>query len=70
MLHLWPTQNELEWIMIMLLLALALVGFLVYCIITYIPMPQIFKTGIIVIATVLIIMYLIRIFNLDLPLPR
>jgi len=56
--------------MIMLLLALALVGFLVYCIITYIPMPQIFKTGIIVIATVLIIMYLIRIFNLDLPLPR
>ena len=56
--------------MIMLLLTLALVGFLIYCIITYIPMPDVFRKVIIVIAVVLVIMYLIQLFGVDLPMPR
>ena len=57
--------------MITLILRLALVGFLVYCIETYIPMPQILKTGIYVIVAVCVILYLMSVFGIaDLPLPR
>ena len=55
--------------MITLILMLALVGFLVYLIITYVPMPDIFKTAIVVIAVVVVILYLVRLFNVDIPMP-
>ena len=56
--------------MITLILMLALLGFLTYCIITYIPMPDIFQKAIVVIAVVLVILYLIQLFNFDLPVPH
>ena len=56
--------------MITLILTLALIGFLVYAITTYIPMPAVFKTGIIVIAVIFVILYLVKLFGLDVPLPR
>jgi hypothetical protein len=56
--------------MITLLLVLALVGFLVYIIITYIPMPDLFRKAIVVIAVLLVVLYLVRLFGLDIPLPR
>lgn len=55
--------------MITLILTLALVGFLVYLIITYIPMPDPFKKVIVVIVIVLLILYLIRVLGfVDIPL--
>ena len=55
--------------MISLLLTLAIVGFVVWLIINYIPMPDIFKTAIIGITIILLIIYLIRIFGVtDIPL--
>mgnify|MGYP001614377165 CR=1 FL=1 len=56
--------------MLTLLLTLAIVGFFVHLIVNHIQMPAIFKQAIIFIAVVLIILYLIRLFNLDIPLPR
>ena len=56
--------------MITLLLTLAIVGFLVYLIVTYIPMPDIFKTIIVALAVIIIIIYVLRIFNIDIPLPN
>lgn len=56
--------------MISLILTLALIGFLVYLIITYIPMPDIFRKVIIAIAVIMLILYVIRLFNLDIPLGR
>jgi hypothetical protein len=55
--------------MITLILVLALVGFLVWAIVTYVPMPQPFKVGIMVIAVVLVILYVMRVLGLsDIPL--
>jgi len=55
--------------MISLILVLALVGFVVYLITTYIPMPAPFKTGIIVVVVVLLILYLMRELGIqDIPL--
>jgi hypothetical protein len=56
--------------MITLILSIAILGFLVYLIVTYIPMPEPFKRAIIVIVVVLIILYLIQLFGFDIPLPR
>ena len=57
--------------MIALILTLALVGFLVYLIVTYIPMPPPFKNVIIVIVVVLLVLYLLRVLGVgDLPVPR
>ena len=57
--------------MIELILALALVGFLVYLITTYIPMPQAFKTVIIVIVVVMLILYVMRVLGIaDVPVPK
>ena len=56
--------------MITLILTLALVGFLVWLIITYIPMPDVFKKAIIVIVVILLVLYIIQLFGFDLPLPR
>jgi hypothetical protein len=41
------------------LLVFALIGFLVYLIITYIPMPEPFKQVIVVVCVILIILYLL-----------
>ena len=55
--------------MITLILTLALIGFIVYAITTYIPMPPIFKTGIYVIVVVVLIIYLMRVLGIaDIPL--
>lgn len=56
--------------MIELLLVLALVGFLTYLIITYIPMPAPFQQGIVVVMIVVVVLYLIRVFGFDIPLPH
>jgi hypothetical protein len=54
-----------------LILGLALVGFLVYLIVTYIPMPEPFKNVIVVIVIIVVILYLISAFGLlDIPIPR
>lgn len=57
--------------MITLLLTVAIVGFLVYLIVTYVPMPPIFQTVIIGLAVLCLLLYVIRAFGVaDLPLPR
>ena len=56
--------------MISLILTLALVGFILWAVINYIPMPQPFRTGIVVLVVVLVVIYLVQLFGLDLPLPR
>jgi hypothetical protein len=57
--------------MLMLILTLAIIGFVVYLITTYIPMPPIFKTGILVIVAVIVILYLMQVLGVaDLPVPR
>lgn len=57
--------------MISLILTLAIVGLIVWAIVTYIPMPPVFKTAILVIAVVCVILYLIQVFGFtDIPLPR
>lgn len=57
--------------MIQLILLLAIVGFLVFLITTYIPMPQIFKTGILVLVAICVILYLLQVFGVgDLPVPH
>ena len=48
--------------LVMLILVIALVGFLVYLITAYIPMPPIFKTAIQIIVVVALILYLIQRF--------
>lgn len=54
--------------MITLILTLALLGFIVYAIVTYIPMPPLFKNAIIVVAVVLAILYVMRAFGIaDIP---
>lgn len=57
--------------MITLVITLALVGLIVYLIVTYIPMPPIFVTIIYVIVAIVLILYLMRVFGIgDVPLPR
>jgi hypothetical protein len=53
--------------LVVLVLVLALVGFLVYLITTHIPMPPIFKTAIQIIVVVAIILYLISRFAGNVP---
>lgn len=57
--------------MIMLVLVLALVGFLVYLVTTYIPMPAPFKTVMYVIVAVVLILYVMRVLGIgDIPIPQ
>ncbi len=57
--------------MITLILTLALIGFVVYLITTYIPMAAPFKMIIYAIVAVCVILYLMSVFGIaDLPLPR
>ncbi len=55
--------------MITLLLVVALVGFLVWALVTYIPMPEPFKKGLVVLAVVLLVLYILRVFGIaDIPI--
>ena len=55
--------------MITLIITIALVGFLVYALITYVPMPPLFRTAIVVVAVLLLILYVMRILGFqDIPL--
>jgi hypothetical protein len=57
--------------MIGLILTLAICGLIVWAIITYIPMPPIFKNAILIIVAICVILYLIQAFGVaDIPIPR
>ena len=57
--------------MISLIVTLALVGFVVWLVTTYIPMPDLFKKVLYVVVTLVVILYLMRVFGIaDIPLPR
>jgi hypothetical protein len=57
--------------MIGLLISIALLGLLVWVLITYVPMPAAFRSAIIVIAVLLLVLYLIGALGVvDLPIPR
>lgn len=53
--------------LVMLVLVLALIGFLVYLIITHIPMPPMFKIAIQIVVVVAIILWLVRRFGGNIP---
>jgi hypothetical protein len=56
--------------MIELILGLALFGLLVYLVVTYIPMPAPFQQILIALAVICVILYLVRLFGFDLPVPH
>ena len=56
--------------MLELILLIPLLGFVVYMVVTYVPMPQPFKTAIIVVVALFLVIYVVRLFGLDLPMPR
>ena len=56
--------------MISLVITLALVGFVVWAVTTYVPMPEAFRKAIVVVVVVLLVLYLIQVLGLDVPLPR
>jgi uncharacterized membrane protein (DUF2068 family) len=49
--------------LVVLILVVALVGFLVWAIITHIPMPPMFKLAIQIIVVIALVLYLIRRFG-------
>lgn len=53
--------------LIYLVLAIAVVGCLVWAITTYIPMPPVFKTAITIIAVIVVILYLVQRLGSGLP---
>ncbi len=57
--------------MIQLILGLAVIGFLLYLLLTYVPMAQPFKQLIVVVVVLCIVLYLLSVFGiLDIPIPR
>lgn len=56
--------------MVVALLVFALLGFLVYLIVTYIPMPEPFKQVIIVGVVILVVLYLLAMVTGYTALPR
>lgn len=56
---------------IQLILSIALLGLIVWVVVSYVPMPTQFRTAIIAIALILVVIYLIGIIGIiDLPIPR
>ena len=53
--------------LLILLLIIAVIGFGVYLIVTYIPMPPIFSTAITIIAVIFVILFLFRTLGGHLP---
>ncbi len=57
--------------MIALVLGLAVLGFLLYLLFAYVPMPDVMRTVIIFVVVICILMYLVNAFGVaDIPLPR
>jgi len=57
--------------LIELIIIIAIVGFLIYALTTYVPMPAPFKTAIIVVAVIVLILYVLRALGIgDIPLRR
>ncbi len=57
--------------MLSLILTLAVVGFIVYLIVTYIPMPDAFKSVIIAIVVICLLIWLLGVLGVaDLPVPK
>ena len=57
--------------LIELLVVLAVIGFLSWLLITYVPMPQPIRMAMIVVATLVVILLVLRAFGIgDIPLPR
>lgn len=57
--------------MLGLILTLALIGLIVYLIVTYIPMPPVFRTVILVVVAIFLIIYLMGVLGVaDIPIPR
>lgn len=56
--------------LITLVLVLALVGFMVYLIVTYIPMPEPFKQVIVVVVVILLILYVLSLVSGHFSVPR
>lgn len=54
--------------LISLLLTLAVVGFLAWVIITYIPMPDLFKNVIVVVMVIAVVLYLVKFFKVNIAL--
>ena len=50
--------------LIALVLTVAIIGLLVWAIVTYIPMPPLFRQAIIAVAVIVIILYLLRTLGL------
>jgi len=57
--------------LIELLVLIAVVGFLVWALTSYVPMPAPFKTAIIVIAVIVLVLFVLRALGIgDIPLRR
>ena len=57
--------------LISLILILAIVGFAVWMVTTYVPMPPPFKTAIYVIVVLVLVLYVLRVLGIsDIPLTR
>ncbi len=57
--------------MISLIVTLAFVGLIVYLVVTFIPMPPVFKTVILVVVALCLIVWLMNVFGIvDVPVPR
>lgn len=57
--------------MIGLLLVLVLIGFLTHLIVTYVPMPDVFRKAIIFIVIILVILYAVQILGIgDIAIPH
>ena len=57
--------------MISLIITLALIGLIVYLVTKFIPMPEIFRTVILVVVVIFVILWLMRVLGIaDVPVPR
>ncbi len=56
--------------MIELVLGVAVFAFVIWLVVTFIPMPAPFPQVIVVIAAVFLILYLARLFGFDFPVPH
>jgi hypothetical protein len=55
--------------MITLIISLAIIGFIVYLLTNYIPMDPMYKTAIIVVSLIIVLVYVLRLLGFaDLPL--
>lgn len=56
--------------MVTLILTIAIVGFLAWAVVAFIPMPEKVKTVIYVVAGIVIIALVLNAFGLDVPVPQ